>query len=313
MRRWPRAGRHGLACRPVERAGTAARTHAPARAMTMPSSCTPCCRRAWATSSAIPARWASAPCSAAESALATRPRPGARRGGHPQQRYGEAIAAHILDWSQGDGALPIVNMGFPLRICLGRPGQLGAHQPRAAAAGAASAGWGETAPSPWPMAQACPLPPPPAYSEEPGFGFPPRGAGGLRGHRSLTRRAARHRPLLVRRPDAVADAARTLDRHRAADLRARGARRARLPRRDAGPPRHRAGRFLHRLLARQIRIRSAAPRHLYQPPYRSRLAAAAHHAALSRISERPQHAVGRRGDRADGGLRRGFRVHRRHP
>ena len=35
------------------------------------------------------------------------------------QAYGTALAAHILDWSEADGALPIVNMGFPLEYALG--------------------------------------------------------------------------------------------------------------------------------------------------------------------------------------------------
>ena len=77
---------------------------------------------------------------------------------------------------------------------------------------------------------------------------------------TLTDEQRAHRPLLVGRSDAVADPARPLDLHRAC----RSSTADRCPiettRRCAGPARHRACRCLHRLLARQVRIRPVRAR-----------------------------------------------------
>jgi hypothetical protein len=80
---------------------------------------------------------------------------------------GRAIAAHILQWSQGDGGAVIENMGFPLDYELAKgeakwvPTSLVAQQqkpllPR----------WGANRPFAMPNGNSCPLPPPPDYSED---------------------------------------------------------------------------------------------------------------------------------------------------
>ena len=84
--------------------------------------------------------------------------------------------------------------------------------------------------------------------------------------------------------------------------------RAREERRCPGASRHRAGRCVHRLLGGQVPVRSGAADHLHPPLDRPEMGAAAQHAALSRISERPQHAVRRRGGGADQRVRRQFRL-----
>ena len=88
------------------------------------------------------------------------------------REFGEAITAHILDWSRDDGGAVIENMGFPLEYAL-KPGpanwvptsRIAQQQlpllPR----------WGENRPFAMPTGNACPLPPPPAYSEEEGSEF----------------------------------------------------------------------------------------------------------------------------------------------
>lgn len=86
--------------------------------------------------------------------------------------YGEAIAAHLLDWSQTDDALPIVNMGFPFEHAFGR--QPGSWVPTSLVRQQQFPllpHWGETRPFAMAHGQACPLPPPPAYSEVQGSDF----------------------------------------------------------------------------------------------------------------------------------------------
>ena len=86
--------------------------------------------------------------------------------------YGATLAAHILDWSEADGALPIVNMGFPLEHALGT--QPGSWVPTSLVQQQQVPllpGWGNVRPFAMAHGGACPLPAPPAYSEEEGSDF----------------------------------------------------------------------------------------------------------------------------------------------
>ena len=88
------------------------------------------------------------------------------------QAYGAELAAHILAWSETDGALPIVNMGFPLEYAFGTqegnwvPTSLVQQQQMPLLPA-----WGEVRPFAMAHGGACPLPPPPAYSAEEGSEF----------------------------------------------------------------------------------------------------------------------------------------------
>ncbi|MCG6115548.1 MAG: vanadium-dependent haloperoxidase [Mesorhizobium sp.] len=88
------------------------------------------------------------------------------------QDYGAALAAHILAWSEADGALPIVNMGFPLEYALGT--QEGSWVPTSLVRQQQMPllpGWGNVRPFAMAEGGACPLPAPPAYSEAAGSDF----------------------------------------------------------------------------------------------------------------------------------------------
>ena len=88
------------------------------------------------------------------------------------QAYGAALAAHILAWSEADGALPIVNMGFPLEYALG--GQEGSWVPTSLVRQQQMPllpGWGDVRPFAMAEGSTCPLPAPPAYSEATGSDF----------------------------------------------------------------------------------------------------------------------------------------------
>lgn len=80
--------------------------------------------------------------------------------------HGEAIAAHILAWSQNDGGAVIENMGFPLDYKpVAKPG---AWVPTSAIRQQQAPllpDWGSNRPFAMPDGAACDLPPPPAYSE----------------------------------------------------------------------------------------------------------------------------------------------------
>ena len=80
---------------------------------------------------------------------------------------GEAIAAHVFNWSKGDGGATVENLGFPVdyKLTAGpahwAPTSLIALQqlpllPK----------WGENRPFAMPKGISCDLPPPPAYSED---------------------------------------------------------------------------------------------------------------------------------------------------
>lgn len=86
--------------------------------------------------------------------------------------HGAAVAAHIIEWSQGDGGALVQNMGFPMEY-LPKSGPefwvptstiVQQQAPLLPA-------WGQNRPFAMPMGNACPLPPPPAYSEEAGSAF----------------------------------------------------------------------------------------------------------------------------------------------
>ncbi len=86
--------------------------------------------------------------------------------------FGEAIAAHVLEWSAGDGGAVVENMGFPLEYALG--GQPADWVPTSLIAQQQAPllpAWGANRAFAMPHGAACPLPAPPAYSEEPGSEF----------------------------------------------------------------------------------------------------------------------------------------------
>jgi hypothetical protein len=83
------------------------------------------------------------------------------------QSYGEAVAAHILAWSQDDGGADIENMGFPLEYHL-TPGP--AHWVPTSLIAQQQAPllpyWGKTRTFAMPEGSSCGLPSPPEYSED---------------------------------------------------------------------------------------------------------------------------------------------------
>jgi hypothetical protein len=88
------------------------------------------------------------------------------------EAYGEAVAAHVLAWSAGDGGAVVENMGFPLdyKLTAGpahwTPTNLIAQQQTPLLPD-----WGQNRTFAMPDGAACPLPPPPAYSEDKGSEF----------------------------------------------------------------------------------------------------------------------------------------------
>ncbi len=88
------------------------------------------------------------------------------------QARGNAIAAHILEWSKDDGGQAVENMGFPMEFKL-TPGP--AHWvPTSLVAQQQTPllpDWGSNRTFAMPDGAACGLPPPPSYSEEPNSAF----------------------------------------------------------------------------------------------------------------------------------------------
>lgn len=88
------------------------------------------------------------------------------------EAYGVAVAAHILQWSEGDGGALVENMGFPLEYDLTKgpshwvPTSLIRQQqvPLLPV-------WGNNRPFVMPDGASCPLPAPPEYSEDPASDF----------------------------------------------------------------------------------------------------------------------------------------------
>jgi hypothetical protein len=81
--------------------------------------------------------------------------------------HGEAIAAHVLKWSEGDGGAVIENMGFPFEYELAKgegkwvPTSLVVQQQKPLLPD-----WGQNRSFAMPNGASCQLPPPPAYSED---------------------------------------------------------------------------------------------------------------------------------------------------
>ena len=81
--------------------------------------------------------------------------------------YGQALAAHILAWSQGDGGASIVNMGFPLDYQLAAgPANWVPTSPIALQQKPLLPDWGKNRTFAIPDGAACALPPPIVYSED---------------------------------------------------------------------------------------------------------------------------------------------------
>jgi hypothetical protein len=86
--------------------------------------------------------------------------------------YGVAVAAHVLDWSRGDGGAETPNMGFPLEYrAATRPEQWVPTSVVRQQQMPLLPDWGNNRPFAMVGAADCGLPPPPAYSEEPGSPF----------------------------------------------------------------------------------------------------------------------------------------------
>jgi hypothetical protein len=90
------------------------------------------------------------------------------------EAYGQAVAAHVLAWSEGDGGAVVENMGFPYEYTL-KEGP--AHWVPTSAIRQQQApllpNWGNNRPLAMPSGASCPLPPPPDYSEDPASAFYP--------------------------------------------------------------------------------------------------------------------------------------------
>ena len=80
---------------------------------------------------------------------------------------GQAMAAHVLGWSQGDGGAVVENMGFPYDYTpkVGPQYWVPTSLVRQQQAPLLPL-WGQNRPFAMPAGNACPLPPPPAYSED---------------------------------------------------------------------------------------------------------------------------------------------------
>lgn len=86
--------------------------------------------------------------------------------------FGEAIGAHVLDWSQDDGGAVVENMGFPFDHALNsRPGAWAPTSLVAQQQAPLLPRWGENRSFAMPTGASCPLPAPPAYSEKAGSDF----------------------------------------------------------------------------------------------------------------------------------------------
>lgn len=86
--------------------------------------------------------------------------------------YGASVAAHILDWSKGDGGGEIVNMGFPMDYKL--PEGPGYWKPTSTIVQQQAPllpDWGKNRPFALPATAACPVPPALDYSEDPESAF----------------------------------------------------------------------------------------------------------------------------------------------
>ncbi len=86
--------------------------------------------------------------------------------------YGEAVGAHVLDWSMEDGGAVVENMGFPFDHALNdRPGAWAPTSLVVQQQAPLLPRWGENRSFAMPTGASCPLPPPPSYNEEAGSNF----------------------------------------------------------------------------------------------------------------------------------------------
>ena len=86
--------------------------------------------------------------------------------------YGEALAAHIYDWSKDDGGAVIDNMGFPRSYTVSKePGHWLPTSKIVQQQAPLLPDWGKNRPFAMPTGATCDLPPPPAYSEDKGSDF----------------------------------------------------------------------------------------------------------------------------------------------
>jgi hypothetical protein len=86
--------------------------------------------------------------------------------------HGQAIAAHILDWSRGDGGAVIENMGFPYAFDLPQgPDKWVPTSVIVQQQAPLLPDWGMNRPFAMPTGTACSLPPPTPYSEDPSSAF----------------------------------------------------------------------------------------------------------------------------------------------
>jgi hypothetical protein len=100
---------------------------------------------------------------------------------------GQAIAAHILAWSETDGGAMIDNMGFP--ATWPAPDAPSDWVPTSLVRQQQTPllpGWGQNRPFAMPAGNACPLPPPPDFSTDPGSDFHAEAMAVLNAITSLT-------------------------------------------------------------------------------------------------------------------------------
>ena len=224
------------------------------------------------------------------------------------ETYGRAVAEHILAWSRDDGGAVVENMGFPLEYTLTKgpahwaPTSLIAQQQVPLLPD-----WGKNRTLVMPNGATCPLPPPLEYSEDKSSEFYKQALEVYQTRQTLTqeqRDIARFwsddAMLTVTPPGHWISIALKILAHENAELDEK--------RRRAGASGARHVRRFRRLLEHEVRVRSGAADDLYPPHHRSEVGAVADHAAVSRISERPQHADGRGRGRDDAIVRREFRL-----
>ncbi|MFN0114081.1 MAG: vanadium-dependent haloperoxidase [Paracoccaceae bacterium] len=86
--------------------------------------------------------------------------------------HGQAVAAHVLAWSAGDGGATVGNLGFPMTWTLSdAPGAWKPTSLIRLQQAPLLPLWGGNRPFAMPSAEACDLPLPPAYSEDPSSAF----------------------------------------------------------------------------------------------------------------------------------------------
>ncbi|PZR00984.1 MAG: phosphoesterase PA-phosphatase [Cereibacter sphaeroides] len=88
------------------------------------------------------------------------------------QKFGQAIAAHILNWSKDDGGAVVENMGFPYSYTPKEGPQYWVPTSKIVQQQAPLLPeWGNNRTFAMPSGASCPLPPPPEYSEDPSSQF----------------------------------------------------------------------------------------------------------------------------------------------